>query len=117
MTRLPYSALMRQFKEPPVEFTLREFLATSDNARWGAVMPHLLRTLHMLCPRSAHSGYEQACCHVTGASAAFFDMGRGSPYAAAPFNLVGFLGSLITKPAQRASANVCVVGDIFFPQS
>lgn len=55
---------MKQFREPPEELALREFLSTADNVRWAAVMPHLLRELLPLCPRSCQSGYEQVWLYI-----------------------------------------------------
>jgi hypothetical protein len=52
-------ALQCAFKEPPEELSLREFLATADSVRWGAVLPHLLRPLLLLCPSAVRAAYQQ----------------------------------------------------------
>lgn len=67
--------LQQQFKEPPEELALKEFLGTADNVRWGAVLPYLLRPLLLLCPSAVRCGYEQVRCRTRrGTRACMRDM-------------------------------------------
>eukprot|EP00892_Ulva_mutabilis_P001735 jgi/Ulvmu1/11562/UM079_0005.1 len=59
-----FSHLMREFKEVPTDLGLLDCLRTGDNKRWGAVLPHLLRHLQVLCPQTAQSAYEQVSMHM-----------------------------------------------------
>lgn len=55
----PFSHLMRKFKDVSNDLDLLDCLSTGDNKRWGAVLPHLLHHLQVLCPQTAQSSYEQ----------------------------------------------------------
>lgn len=55
----PFLHLMRDFKDVSNDLGIVECLSTGDNKCWGAVLPHLLHHLQVLCPQTAQSSYEQ----------------------------------------------------------
>lgn len=54
-----FSHLMRQFKEVSTDLGLLDCISTGDTKRWGAVLPHLLQHLQVMCPQTVQSSYEQ----------------------------------------------------------